>query len=111
MVREEKPWFRLVTCLPKSGRGKKKWEGEVIKSQFCVSLTHYGMGKFVQEYNYHILVLSQHQLQGEMLKTRKKIYAASSNATSSSRLCKSEGDFSHCKNLFGKANHALLLAA
>ena len=114
VVREEKPWFRLVTCLPKSGRGKKKqWEGDVIKSQFCVSLTHYGRGKlnFVQEYNYHILVLSQHQLQGEMLKTRKKIYAASSNATSSSRLCKSEGDFSHCKNLFGKANHALLLAA
>ena len=46
-----------------------------------------------------------------MLKTRKKIYAVSSNATSSSRLCKSEEDFSHCKNLFGKANHALLLGA
>ena len=46
-----------------------------------------------------------------MSKTPKKIYVASSNATSSSRLCKSVGDFSHCKNLFGKANHALLLAA
>ena len=46
-----------------------------------------------------------------MSQTPKKIYVASSNATSSSRLCKSVGDFSHCKNLFGKANHALLLAA
>ena len=35
-------------------------------------------------------------------KTAKKIYAASSNATSSSRVCKSEGDFSQCKNLFAK---------
>ena len=46
-----------------------------------------------------------------MSKTPKKIYVASSNATSSSRLFKSLGDFSHCKNLFGKANHALHLAA
>ena len=46
-----------------------------------------------------------------MLKTPKKIYVASSNATFSSRLCKSVGDFPHLKNLFGKANHALLLAA
>ena len=35
-------------------------------------------------------------------KTAKKICAASSNATSSSRVWKSEGDFSQCKNLFGK---------
>ena len=41
-----------------------------------------------------------------MSKTPKKIYVASSNATSSS-----VGDFSHCKNLFGKANHASHLAA
>ena len=46
-----------------------------------------------------------------MSKTQKKIYVASSNATSSSRLFKSVGDFSHCKNLFGKVNHALHLAA
>ena len=46
-----------------------------------------------------------------MSKTPKKIYVASSNTTSSSRLFKSVGDFSHCKNLFGKANHALHLAA
>ena len=46
-----------------------------------------------------------------MSKTPKKIYVASSNATSSSRLFKSVGDFPHCKNLFGKANHALHLAA
>ena len=46
-----------------------------------------------------------------MSKTQKKIYVASSNATSSSRLFKSVGDFSHCKNLFGKANHALHFAA
>ena len=40
----------------------------------------------------------------------KKIYAVSSNETSSSRLCKSVRDFFfHSKNLFGKANHALLL--
>ena len=45
-----------------------------------------------------------------MSKAPRKIYAASSNATSSSRLCKSVGDFFHCKNLFGKANHALHLA-
>ena len=37
-----------------------------------------------------------------MSKTPKKIYAPSSNATSSSRLCKSAGDLFHCKNLFGK---------
>ena len=46
-----------------------------------------------------------------MSTTPKKIYAASSNATSSSGLCKSVGDFSHLKNMFEKANHALLLAA
>ena len=46
-----------------------------------------------------------------MSKTPEKIYVASSNATSSSRFFKSVGDFSHCKNLFGKANHALHLAA
>ena len=46
-----------------------------------------------------------------MSKTPKKIYVASSKATSFSRLFKSVGDFSHCKNLFGKANHALHLAA
>ena len=48
-----------------------------------------------------------------MSKTQKKIYVASSNATSSSRLFKSMGDFSHCENLFaiGKANHALHFAA
>ena len=45
-----------------------------------------------------------------MSNTPKKIYVAPSNATSSSRLFKSVGDFSHCKNLFGKANHALHLA-
>ena len=57
--------------------------------------------------------MSQHEVRGEMSKTPKKMYLASSNATSSSRLCKSVGDFSHCirKNLFGKVNHALLLAA
>ena len=46
-----------------------------------------------------------------MSKTQNKIYVVSSNATSSSRLFKSVGDFSHCKNLFGKANHALHFAA
>ena len=46
-----------------------------------------------------------------MSKTPKKLYVASSNATSSSRLCKSVRDFFHCKNLFGKSNHALLLPA
>ena len=45
------------------------------------------------------------------MSTPKKMYVASSNATRSSRLFKSVGDFSHCKNLFGKANHALHLVA
>ena len=57
------------------------------------------------------LTVSQHQLRAEMSKTQKKIYVASSNATSSSRLFKSVGDFSHRTNLFGKANHALHFAA
>ena len=55
--------------------------------------------------------MSQHQLRAEMSKTQKMIYVAYSNATSSSGLFKSVGDFSHCKNLFGKANHALHFAA
>ena len=46
-----------------------------------------------------------------MWKSQKKIYVASSNATSSSKLFESVGDFSHCKNLFGKANDALHFAA
>ena len=46
-----------------------------------------------------------------MSKTQKTIYVASSNAISSSRLFKSVEDFCHCKNLFGKANHALHFAA
>ena len=45
-----------------------------------------------------------------MSKIPRKIYTASSNSTSSSRLCKFVGDLSHSKNLFGKANPALLLA-
>ena len=46
-----------------------------------------------------------------MSKTPKKIYAASSSATSSCRLCVSVGDSANCKNLFGKANRTLLFAA
>ena len=46
-----------------------------------------------------------------MSKTPEKIYVAFSDATSSSRLFKSVGNFSRCKILFGKANHTLLLAA
>ena len=42
--------------------------------------------------------------------TPKKIYAAFRNATRSSRLCKSVEEFSHCKNLFGKANCVLPVA-
>ena len=87
---------------------KKHWKGDVIKPHFCLSLTQKGN---ICPRIYHILVESQHQLRGEMSKTLKKIYAASSNAKSYSRLCKCEGGFSHCKNLFGKANHVLLLAA
>ena len=55
--------------------------------------------------------MSKHEVRGEMSQTPKKMYLASSNAKSSSRLCKSVGDFSRRKNLFGKANHELLLAA
>ena len=55
--------------------------------------------------------MSQHEVRGQMSKTPRKMHLASSNATSSSRLCKSVGNFSYCKNLFGKANHTLLLAA
>ena len=40
-----------------------------------------------------------------MSKTPKKIYAASSDAKSYCRLCKSAGYSTHCKNLFGKAKH------
>ena len=46
-----------------------------------------------------------------MSRTQEKTYVASTNVTSSSRLFKSVGDFSHCKNLFGKANNALHFAA
>ena len=46
-----------------------------------------------------------------MSKTPKEIYVASSNATTYPGLFKSMGDFSHCKNLFGKANNALHLSA
>ena len=60
----------------------KRWEGDVTKSQYCLSITHYG-----------ILVESQHELKGEISKTPKKIYSASINATSSCKHCKSVGDF------------------
>ena len=47
-----------------------------------------------------------------MSKMPKKICAASRNAANSDcRLCQSVGDSSHYKNLFGKANHVLLIAA
>ena len=36
----------------------KRWEGDVTKSQYCLSITHYG-----------ILVESQHELKGEISKT------------------------------------------
>ena len=54
---------------------------------------------------YHILHVIQHELRGQMSKTPKKIYAASSNAKSYCRLCKSVGYSAHCKNLFGKAKN------
>ena len=50
-------------------------------------------------------------LQGQMLQTPKKIYPASSNATSCCRLCKAVRDSDHCRILFGKANRTLLVAA
>lgn len=45
-----------------------------------------------------------------MSKTPKKIYAVSSTPNSC-RLCQSVGDSANCKNLCGKANRTLLLAA
>ena len=44
-------------------------------------------------------------------KTPKKISAASRNATSSCRLCKSVGNSAHCKTFLGKANRTLLVGA
>ena len=59
--------------------------------------------------------MSQYRLrdtfQGQMLQTPKKIYPASSNATSCCRLCKAVRDSDHCRNLFGKANRTLLVVA
>ena len=46
-----------------------------------------------------------------MLQIPKKIYPASSNTTSCCRLCKAVRDSDHCRNLFGKANRTLLIAA
>ena len=57
------------------------------------------------------MYVCMYQLRTEMSKTPKKVYVASSNAARSSRLFKSVGDFSHSKNLFGKANNALHPAA
>ena len=93
-----------VTQKKAGGRSKQvailSFLNSLWKGQICLKMLH-------------ILVVSQHQLRAEMSKTQKKIYVASSNATSSSRLCKSVHGrkiFSHCKTLFGKANRALLLA-
>lgn len=58
-----------------------------------------------------VLDVSQHQLRRQMYETSKKLYAASSSATSSCSLCKSAGDAANCKNLFDKANCKLLVAA
>ena len=44
-----------------------------------------------------------------MLKTPKKISAASSDATSSFRVCKSVGNnYAHCQAFFGKGNRTFL---
>ena len=48
---------------------------------------------------------------GQMSQIPRKVYAASSNATSSYRLCKFVVNSTHCKNLFGKANRAFFVAA
>ena len=46
-----------------------------------------------------------------MLQTPKKVYPASSNAPSCFRLCEAVSDSDHCRNLFGKGNRTLLVAA
>ena len=49
---------------------------------------------------------------GGQFHTPKKRYTSSASFnTSSCRLCGSVKDATHCKNLFAKANHALLAAA
>ena len=57
-----------------------------------------------------VLDVSQHQLRRQMHETLKKLYAASSSATSSCSHCKAVGDAANCKNLFDKANCKLLVA-
>ena len=87
---------------------KKQQEGGVTKLQFCLSRTR--SGKFVVKIT-HLRFVTTLTVSADVEVTDKDIYAASSNATSSCRLCKSVGDSAHCKNLFGKANRVLLVAA
>ena len=92
------------------GGDKKTAGGRSKQVTILAFLNSLWKGKTCQNVTH--LAVSQHQLRAEMSKTPKKIwYVASSNATTPSRLFKSVGDFSHCKNSFGKANHALHLAA
>ena len=108
-TREERRLFRLVTCLPKSGEvTKTQREGGVTRSQFC--LPELWKGKICLKIQV-VLHVSQHKLRRQMSKTPKKISAASSNATSSCRLCKSVGNSAHCKTFFGKANRTFLVGA
>ena len=110
---EERPWFRLVTCLPKSGRLSKQKLGEGRLSRKFAKPCVLGSGNFWRE-NKHFSHVAQYEVRfnlgGQMSHTvtPKKVYAAYKKS-SRCRLCSSVGD--HRKNLFGKANRALLRAA
>ena len=41
---------------------KKMREGEVSKSRFCLSLTHYGKGKFVSTFGKHMKLLLENKV-------------------------------------------------
>ena len=69
--------------VTKKTAGKQREGHVMIKSQLCLSLTQYAKGICLKIT--HILVESQHQLRGEMSKTPKRVYEASSIATSSCR--------------------------
>ena len=91
---------RRCLCFTFTANGKRRSQWKLtllLNSTICVFSSH--------------LDVSQHQLRGQMSKTPKEMYAASSNAASSCGLCKSVGDSANCKNLFRKANRTLVVAA
>ena len=100
---EERPWHKLVMCLPKCWRWQKGLREACLNIKFVKTKTRVE-GKHSSSKQSHALQsVAAWQCQVEVNSTHRK-----KKTSSACLLCGSVKDATHGKNLFAKANSALL---